>query len=340
MVRRNQEVYSAGLALETNEGVYEEPNVFLPFSKLGIKPNVVDEDLAVNIGTPGATFTYRKDAQPGGPLSMPAWPEAGLEQLLKMAFGAVQTTRNIPDTGLSYTHAFTQNSAVMPTATIIRWADAIAAAKEPEAYLGLMLNSLQLGYDGPGPISLQADLKGTQFDLSQSAPTKTYTTAQPFVWGNFSMELDGSALAHTTKASIKIDKIVDSLPIGGAGFPRVNTPTGFKVGGRLEFPYETWDELKNYIAGSTGGTSIGTIIKDRTMKLTCIGANIETTHNYKMEFKLPRVNMKVLDNDKDTDKTEMYGFDWAANLYQGIDAGLGTNLIASASVVSKLATIT
>jgi len=337
MTRRSGDVYALAMAIEDTPGVYKTPNVYIPFTSNSLDPGVTDDDLGVNVGTPGARYTYRKDAQPAGTVGAPAWPEAGLEHFLKMAFGSVATTRNIPSTGLSYTHLFSQDPSSMLTASIVEWADPLTA-KEPIAYLGNMVNSFSIGYDGPGPITLSVDLKGSAIDLNQTAPTKTYTTARPFVWGDFSCKLDGVAVANATKAAIQIDKTVDSLSVGGTGFPHVNTPTGFGVSGHLEFPYEDWTELKKYISGTSTGTTVTSKILDRTLQLTTIGDLIETLYNYKMDFKLPRINMTLTDT-KDQDGTEIYAMDFNANRYDGVDGGLGTGLIASASVVSQLVSV-
>lgn len=340
MVRRNREVYRAGLGIETEEGTYKASTVMLMCSKIGLKPNITDTDIKPQTGIPGDSYTIREKAEPGGTLETWAWPEAGLEQLLKMVFGAAQTTRNIASTGLSYTHEFSQDRDVMLTASIIRFAEALTA-DEPEAYLGCMLKSITFNFNGPGPITVTADFAASDLDLSQTAPSLTKTVAAPFVWGNFESKLDGTAGHNVTNATIVIDLVTDVLyGDDGSLSPNIKTYTGFNVSGRLEFPYEDWNELKNYIGGSTSATSIGTIIKDRTLQLTCTGANIETTYDYKLDFKLPRINFKTLDNDKDSEGTEIYGFDWVAKYYDGTDAGLGTNKIASATVVSKLATIT
>lgn len=339
-VRRNREVYRAGLGIETTANTYKSPTVMLMCDKIGLSPNITDTDLNPMTGIPGDSYTIREKAEPGGSLESWAWPEAGLEQLLKMVFGAASSTRNIPSTGVSYTHEFSQDRNVMLSASIIRLAQALTA-KEPQAYVGCMLKKLTFGFNGPGPIQMTAEFDASNLDLSQSAPSLTKTVAAPFVWGDFQAKLDNSHSGKVTKATIVIDLATDPMYGDDNSLsPGIKTYTDFKVSGRLEFPYEDWDELKNYIGGSTSATTIGRIIKNRTLQLTCTGANIETTYNYLFDFKMPKINFKSLDNDKDNDKTEMYGFDWVAQYYDGSDTGLGTNKIASATVVSKLATIT
>lgn len=342
-VRRSKKSYAAGMAIESAYNTFVDPTTFLKFLKFGIEINPEDKDLDLCDGTPGSKYMIRNSAEITGPLELPAWPEMGLEPLLKLIFGAATSTRNIPSTGLSYTHEFAQDWSSLLSASIVRWAPGMTGAEDVEAYSGAILNSLEIGYDGPGPISLKANFDCGGFSGAESVPTRTYTTAAPFTWGTLVAKLDGTQKTDITKAAIKIERAVDKQ-YGADGadglIANILTPTDWKVTGSLAFPYETKDELMKYLTGSSSGTAIANTILDRTLQLTNTGSIIETTYPYKLDFKMPKVNWSKCKVDKDADKTVPYDVDFSAQRYDGVDAGLGTNKILSATVISKLAAIT
>lgn len=340
MTRRSKKSYAGGLGIETSYNVYKAPTVYPRYLKWGIKPNVTDEDLDICDGTPGSKWMYRKQAEINGTWELPAWPEGSLEQLLKLIFGSASSAVN---TATSYTHTFTQSWSSLLSASLTRWVPGMSSAYDVEAYTGAILSSLEIGYDGPGPISLKATWDCGGFSGAQSAPTRTYTTAAPFSWGQLAIELDQVAKTDVTKAAIKIERSVDKL-FGADGsdglIANILTPTDWSVTGSLAFPYENKDELMTYLTGSSTGTALSTIITDRELQLTCTGPEIETGHNYLLDFQMPKVNMSKCDADKDADKTVMYDVDFTAQYYDGNDNGLGTDCILGASVVSALAAIT
>lgn len=341
--RRSKKSYAAGMAIESAYNTYVAPTTFMKYLKFGVKVNPNDENLDLCDGTPGSRFMYRKDAEITGPLELPAWPEMGLEPLLKLIFGSATSTQNIPSTGLSYTHEFAQAWDTLLSGSLTRWVPGMSGEEDVEAYTGAIVSSLEIGYDGPGPISLKATFDCGGFSGAQSVPTRTYTTALPFTWGGFVAKIDGTQNAEVTKAAIKIERSVDKLSgaDGANGLVKnVLTPTDWLVTGSLAFPYKTKNELMLYLTGSTSGTALATTIADRTLQLTTTGATIETIYPYKLDFKMPKVNMSKVDADKDADKTIMYDLDFSAQHYDGADAGLGTDKILSATVISKLAAIT
>jgi hypothetical protein len=345
MGRRTKKVYAAGMAIEDTYNVYKAPTTYMRYLKLGLKVDPNDEELNISDGTPGSTYVYRKDAEIGGPMEIPAWPEESLEPLLKLIFGSAVSTRNIPSNGISYTHEFTQSWTNILSASITRWIPGNSGAEEVEAFTGAVLDSLEIGFDGPGPISLKPTWSCGGYDASKSAPTRTYSTAPIFVWGNFTCKVDQTLKTDVTKGTLKIERALDKLT-GASGnpvtalLPNILTPTDWKVTGSLQFPVENREWLLEYISGSTTGTTLDTIIADKELELICTGETIESTYKYLMHFKMPQVNMTKCDNDKDAEKTEMYDIDYRARRYTGADNGLGTNKILSATVVSKLAAIT
>lgn len=340
---RSKKSYAGGIGIETAYNTYKAPTDFLRYLKFGVKPNVTDEDLDICDGVPGSKYMYRKSAEIGGPLDMPAWPEEGLESFLKLIFGSATSTRNIPSTGLSYTHEFTQSWSTLLSASLTRWVPGMSGEEDVEAYTGAILSSLEIGYDGPGPISLKATFDCAGFSGAESVPTRTYTTAAPFTWGGLVVKVDGTQNAEVTKAALKIERSTDKLhgADGADGLvANILNPTDWLVTGSLQFPYRNKEEMMRYLTGSTSGTALARTITDRTLQLTATGANIETTYDYTLDFKMPKVNMSKVEADKDADKTVMYDLDFAARYYDGADAGLGTNKILSATVISKLASIT
>jgi hypothetical protein len=340
MTRRSKKSYAGGIAIESTYNTYVAPTTFLRYLKWGIKPNITDEDLDICDGVPGSKFMYRKQAELNGTLELPAWPEGGLEPLLKLIFGSATSTVN---TATSYTHEFTQAWDSLLSASLTRWVPGMSSAYDVEAYTGAILSSLEIGYDGPGPISLKATFDAGGFDGGKTNPTRTYTTAAPFSWGQLAVELDQAAKTDVTKAAIKIERSVDKL-FGADGsdglIANILTPTDWAVTGSLQFPYETKAEFMTYLTGSPTGTSISTVITDRELQLTCTGPEIETGHDYLLDFQMPKVNVSKCDPDKDADKTVMYDIDFTAQYYDGVDNGLGTDRILGATVVSALAAIT
>lgn len=345
MARRSKKWYAAGMAIEDTYNTYKAPTNYIRYLKFGVNPNVTDEDLDICDGVPGSKYPIRKQAEITGPMELPAWPEGGLEPLLKLIFGAATSTRNIPSTGLSYTHEFTQNWQNILSSSLTQWIPGFSSDKEVEAFTGAVLSSLEIAYDGPGPITLRANWDCAGFNASQSAPTRTYTTAAPFVWGHFTAKVDGTLKSDVTKATLKIERKTDKKfgatgNVNSALIANILTPTDWLVSGSLEFPVENRNEILQYLSGSTSGTTITPVIANRTLQLTLTGANIETTYDYKMDFKMPKVNMSKCDRDNDNDNAVMYDLDYVARYYDGVDNGLGTNKILSGTVVSKLSSVT
>ena len=340
--RRNKQVYTLGLAIENPaaKGTYIQPIVGVPYDTCGLKPNITEEELKPSMGSPGSSIVYRKQAEPGGSLKGWAWPENGLAELLLLAFGAVNTTRNIADTGLSYKHEFNQDYGAMLTASLTQYAAGLVGYEDPLAYPGSMLKSLKFGFDGPGPVSLEAEFISDDVLFDEEIPTVTYSDTIPFVWGDFKATLDGVASGKNVKAAINFEMDTDALFGDDGSFtPKIKTFADWNVNGTLQFPYESPDPLREYITGSVDGTRITSTIAAHTLKLECKGANIETGHDYLLNFKMPWIQYKPLENDKDADKTEMYDVTWVARKYTGVNQGLGTNKICSATLVDKQAIV-
>lgn len=343
MTRRSKKAYAMGIAIEDTYNTYKAPTQYARYLKSGLNVEPTDEDLDICDGTPGSKYIYRKQAEIGGTTELPAWPENALEQILKLVFGSATST--IIGTGPGYRHLFTQNWDAILSASITQWIPGFSGAEEVEAFTGAVISSVEIGYDGPGPITLKVTWDCGGFDGSKSAPTRTYTTAAPFVWGNFSAKIDKTLKTDITKASLKIDRKVDKLH-GATGdlktalLPNIMTPTDWEVTGSLQFPKENRDYLMEYLSGSTSGTTLDTIIANKQLELICTGATIETTNKYLMDFKMPLVNMSKCSNDKDSDKAILYDIDYAARRYDGVDDGLGTNCILTGEVISKLTAIT
>lgn len=334
--RRTGDIYSAGMGIETTTNTYKAPTSYLPYKSLVYDPAVEDVDLDTKIGRRGGSLkTIRTKAEPTVDLSYYAWPENGMEAILKMAFGSASSA--VEGATAAYKHTYTESNS-LPTASFNKWAgDSIG---EPFAATGCMLRELNIGYDGPGPISLDAKFDAGQLDLSKSAPTATYSTADPFVWGDFSVELDGTAKTTCTKASISIaNEITSEYGADGSLTPQVKTPGAMTVKGRIEFPWENWDIFKEYISGASIGSSIKPVIKDKRLKLVLSGATIASTYKYDLIFSLPKVNMMKLDAPNDDNAPVKYGFDWQARYYNGTDAGLGTGITIGATSTSKLTAI-
>jgi hypothetical protein len=343
MTRRSKKGYAMGMAIETAYNTYKAPTVYPRYTKSGLNVDPTDEDLDICDGVPGSKYMYRKQAEVGGTTELPAWPEGALEQILKLVFGSATST--IIGTGPGYRHVFTQDWDAILSASLTQWIPGFSGSEEVEAFTGAVISSLEIGYDGPGPITLKVTWDCGGFDAAQSAPTRSYTTAAPFVWGNFTAEIDQVLKTDVTKASLKIDRAVDKL-YGATGdtktalLPNIMTPTDWLVTGSLQFPKENRDYLMEYLSGSSSGTTLDTIIAEKELQLTCTGATIETTNKYLMDFKMPLVNMSKCSNDKDSDKAILYDIDYAARYFNGVDAGLGTNCILGGEVVSKLVSIT
>lgn len=343
-VTRNRKVYKAAIGLENPAapGVPVTPTTGLRFAKFGLKPNITNGDLNLADGNPGSTFPYREKAEPNGAMEMPFWPEEGAEIFLKLAFGAATSTRNIPSTGLSYTHEFTQDWDNALSASVYRWAPGMTGVEEPEVWAGAVVKSLELSWNGPGPVDLKVDFDSIAPEYDVSLPSVTHTSAPPWFWGNMIAKIDGTQNAEITNLTLKIEREIDKQ-YGAQGdgniAPNIFTPTNWKVTGGLKFPYRDWDELRTYLTGSSTGTVMSPDLPpDRTLQIINTGSTIETIYKYLTQFDMPRVSFET-DADRDNDKTIDYDINYTAQKYTGVDAGLGTNKILSARMVSKLAAI-
>lgn len=341
MVRRSKKSYALGMAIEATYNTYKAPTTYIRYTDFGVDVTPNDEDLDICDGVPGSKLMYRKDAEVGGDMNLPAWPEEGLEPLLKLIFGGA--TSAINGTGPSYKHTFTQDWDSILSASLTHWAPGLTAP-DVEAYTGAVLKSLEIGYDGPGPITLKPTWECAGYDASKTAPTRTYSTAPIFTWGNFTCKIDQTLKTDVTKAALKIERSTDKLT-GASGDPKtalipdIITPTDWAVTGSLQFPYETKAYLMEYLSGSSSGTTLNTVIAEKKLELICTGPTIHDTHKYLMDFKMPLVNMSKCARDKNSDKTILYDIDFAARYYDGTDKGLGTDCILTGEVVSKLKSI-
>lgn len=324
----------AGIAIEDTPGTYKAPTTFVPNTKCTFGPGITDDVIDVNIGAATTKFlTNRTKAEPSGELDFPAWPENGLEPILKAMIGSA--TSAVQATTAAYLHTYTE-SVNPPTISVTKWNEKLGTV---EAMPGCMLSELDLSYDGPGTIDVTAKFVGADFDTSQTKPTITLSTAQPFNWGQFTCLIDGTQNATVTKAAINIKRTINQ-DYGAKGdgklSPNILVANPLDIAGSLEFPRQDNTELNKYLDGASAGsgTTIGSTLSDRTMALALKGPLIASTYFYGLTFNLPRVNMTKVDSFGDDNKTQSYSWDWDA-LYS---ATAGHALTATS--MSKLTAIT
>lgn len=301
-----------GLAIETTPGTYKAPTVFLPNTKASADPNISDESLDMNIGKATTKFMVnRKQAEPNGEIDMPAWPENGLEHLLKCMIGSATST--VQGATTAYLHTFAESTTI-PTFSITSWNEALGTV---EAMPGCIMNSLEFSYDGPGLINVVAKFDSMGFDTSQSKPTITLATSKPFNWGQLVANIDGTQNTTVTKAAISITRSVNKH-YGAQGdgklSPNILVPGALDISGSIEYPKTDNTELNKYLDGTSAGagTTIGSTLLDRTIDLILTGPTIAGTYKYGLSFGLPRVNMTKVDPDGDDDNTLMNGLAWDA----------------------------
>lgn len=323
-----------GIAIETTPGTYKAPTSYIPNTKVSLDPGITDESIDVNIGKATSKFLVaRNKAEPSGEIDSPAWPENGLEALLKAMIG--DATSAVQGATTAYKHTYTESTSI-PSISVTKWNEKQGTV---EAMPGCYLNGLEFSYDGPGVVNMVAKFDGMDFDTSQTKPTITLSTAKPFNWGNFKCLIDGTQNSTVTKASISMSRTMNK-DYGAHGdgklAPNILVAGPLGISGSLEFPRGSNAELNNYLDGTSAGaaTTIGSTILDRTLALNLTGANIAETYDYDLLFSLPRVNMTKVDPFGDDENTQKYAWAWDA-LYDTV-----TSKTLSASSTSKLTAIT
>ena len=329
-VARTGRPYVAGIAKQSAAGVYPSsgPTTFLKYVKCNVKENLDEKKIQTHDGTRSGGFVSRDQAKPSGSINMPAWPENGLEPFLGYALGTWTKTGSASP----YTHTITP-ATTLPYFTLWQWPKGISEA--PDVHMDCLMNTLEFQANGPGVLDMTAELVCNPLDLSKTAPTATYSPADPFIFNQAVLTLDGTALPFS-KWSLKINNnIGDGLPLAdGSLYNSFRAPDSLDITGHLEYPFQNQDALKNWLGGSTSATTLTSTIIDHTLGIEFTGKDITTGNPYSLSFDLARVILKEPDIDKDSNDPLVYAQDFEAMPASDGDFITATvvNALASANI--------
>jgi len=331
---RTGDYYQAALGVESTYGTFATPTIYLPYAKYTDKETIKDEPIKAHIGRRSNRWKVtRNSADPKQDLEMAAWCGNGLEHILMgtLGGGTDATALTTPTylagavggTGGGNQFIFSDSIATLPSFSLLKWAN-ISSQPDPQAFSGAMINELKLTSKGPGIVDMTASFLSNTVDLSQSEPTEpvSYAPTTAFQFNMMQVLIDGGSWStvtsgvptYTTSFDLDIKNNIQAEHVADTKLgPSLKTPGALEITGNLEFAYQDWNELKNYLSGSTSGTGVTNLIKDRTLEIKFTGATIGTgTAPFLLDILMTRVNMTDVVIDDSVTKSVKYAFPFTA----------------------------
>jgi len=322
--------HKTGIAVETVAGTWVTPTVFLSSYTTdmdsGIKDTILDEQRGRRNPF---NITLRDGAEPKGTIAGPFRPEFGAEQLTYAMLG--QKTSAKQGATAAYLHTLSPSSTIqtLPSLSITEW-----GVDGVYAWPGYYVNSGKFEINDKGTIKTSYDLLGAPPDLSKSAPTATWATAQPLQYRQTVFKLNTVELETATKFSMEYSNNIDSIDTLNQLYHPDYVMGEITCKGRLEFEKLNMEEFNEYLSGSISGIAISDTINDHQLDIEVTGGLIESPYYYYLHIHIPKVNFIPLTDDKKYGKdVSVYGMDWQAK----DDV---TNETVKIEIMSKLTAIT
>jgi len=187
-----------GVAIESEQGVYEEPTKFFPIRSESIQWEQENIPRRVIRGTADVIGMVRGDGHPEGSVDMEALDDV-LPYWLAAARGEMTKEENTD----YYTYTFTPSSRAVPDRTL---SVTLVRNEQVFAYTGMVVGSMEFSIDD-GMLVLDVTLMGRDEDDSAEVPSETFGEDWPFGAGSYTIEIPtGTVVEDTDEFTLTIDE--------------------------------------------------------------------------------------------------------------------------------------
>lgn len=226
-------------------------------------------------------------------------PDDAFGYFLYHFFGADTPTRNIASTGLSYSHAYTESSTGLPSATIYQGYNYDNDTAKTMA--GCACDTLAFNFNPTQAPTIQAKYKGGFPTFGAVEPTLSYSTTPSFKAAQLAVYVDDTTIGTTKmtgfkEASVTLSNQLTSLPKVGGTFGENELEIGnLKVEGTYTRKYtaDNEDYQRIWGSGSASGTTPESTGLFKKLRFEYTGPIIETTYPYL--FQLDILNAEITD---------------------------------------------
>lgn len=164
---------------------------------------------------------------------------------------------------------------------------------------------------------------GTAVDITVAGGGGTHTLDK-------SVPLQNSTV---TSANLEINNHIIATAVANNSYDKLKIPGKLSVEGRVEFPMQNMDELRNYIGGDAQATTTSEDIRERSLILQLTGGIIASTYRWDLTFNIPRVALTPCEIKHEDEAMVGYGFDFKAMRDSN-------DVMITADIISRLTAIT
>lgn len=258
-------------------------------------------------------------------------PDDEFGYFLYHLLGADDVTQNIPSTGLSYKHKFTESQIGLPTATIYQGYNYDADTAKSMA--GCVCDSLSFNFNPAQAPTVTAKYKGDFPVFGVTEPTLSYSTTPSFKAGQMAVYLDdyatgtigATAMTGFKEASVTLTNQVTIDPKVGGTLGQNNKDVGnLTISGTYTRKYTADDEdyQRFWATGAFDGTTPSTEGVFKKARFAYTGPMIETSYPYL--FQLDILKMEITDVKPTQDGEGAKTF---AHTFEGVvDTSTGTSV--------------
>ena len=258
-----------------------------------------------------------------------------LGYFLKHYYGTDVVTRNIPSTGLSYSHAFAE-AASLDTATLTEGFN--VGSETAKTMSGCQCNSLEFKFSLDAAPRITASYIGGYRVHGATEPSLTYATTRPAQAGQIDVYCDayGGTIGSTLlpgvrEISLTLNNGLTAVAEAADDFGETSIDQDLvSITGSLTRRYDGTDYERIFDTGSDSGTTPTTEPLEKLLRVKYTGPMIETIYPYIFQLDILRANVKVKSpRGMEGMKTEEWEIKGLANASGLSSAALLQNKIAT-----------
>lgn len=288
----------AGIGIEDVDGTAVAPDVLQKYQDFKGNAKIETEVDEGHMGTRGkGTETTRVKAYAEPEITDRIRWDGGIEQMCKAFCGSAVSTRNIPTTGLSYTHVYDE-ADTLPTYTYTHGFN--VGSETARTFAGCVCNTLEFNFPTEEAPTVTAGFISNFPVFGATEPTLTYTTTKAaqsgqlkVFWGDVG-STPSTPIPGLQEASVSLNNNFEATVAAGNTWGTVDKDMGdLTVEGNFTLKYYDTDYQREWATGTTSGTAVNTENLAKALRFQYEGPTIETS--YKYDFTLDIKNAEITD---------------------------------------------
>lgn len=225
-------------------------------------------------------------------------PDDALGYLLDALYGKDTVTRNIPDTGLSYAHTFTEDT--LGTYTLTEGFN--VGSETAKTIAGAQCNSLEFKFSMDSAPRVTPSFIGGYPVYGVTEPTITYSTTKSIRASQLDVFCDnynGGTIGTTLlpgfrEATITVNNGLNPVVESDDDFGETSIDQDkVSLTANLTRRYDGTDYERIYATGAADGTTPTTDALEKILRFKYTGALIETTYPYIFQFDILHADVEV-----------------------------------------------